>query len=242
MKKSEGTNNWLLIYLKKKKNHRQRRQLIAHQQPKSPISEQYRNIRTNIEFAAVDTNLHSLMVTSANPSEGKTTTTANMAVVFAQQGKKVLLIDADMRKPAMHQMFQVDNIFGLTNVLTHSERLEKCVQTTSVDNLHFLACGPIPPNPAELLGSKSMQELLAQAYSMYDLIIFDLPPILAVTDAQIMANVCDASILVVRSELTEKETAVKAKALLESAKGKLLGVVLNDREREQSLYYYYGTN
>ncbi|MEG7865358.1 CpsD/CapB family tyrosine-protein kinase [Bacillus paranthracis] len=229
------------MYLKRK-NHRQRRQLIAHQQPKSPISEQYRNIRTNVEFASVDTNLHSLMVTSANPSEGKTTTTANMAVVFAQQGKKVLLIDADMRKPAMHQMFQVDNIFGLTNVLTYSERLEKCVQTTSVDNLHFLACGPIPPNPAELLGSKSMQELLAQAYSTYDLVIFDLPPILAVTDAQIMANVCDASILVVRSESTEKETAVKAKGLLESAKGKLLGVVLNDREREQGLYYYYGAN
>ncbi|MBK5470002.1 MULTISPECIES: CpsD/CapB family tyrosine-protein kinase [Bacillus] len=227
---------------KKKQNHRQRRQLIAHQQPKSPISEQYRNIRTNIEFASVDTNLHSLMVTSANPSEGKTTTTANMAVVFAQQGKKVLLIDADMRKPAMHQMFQVDNIFGLTNVLTHSERLEKCVQATLVDDLHFLACGPIPPNPAELLGSKSMKELLGQAYSMYDLVIFDLPPILAVTDAQIMANVCDASILVVRSESTEKETAVKAKGLLESAKGKLLGVVLNDREREQGLYYYYGAN
>ena len=127
----------MALNLFKRKNHRQRRQLIAHQQPKSPISEQYRNIRTNVEFAAVDTNLHSLMVTSANPSEGKTTTTANMAVVFAQQGKKVLLIDADMRKPAMHQMFQVDNIFGLTNVLTHSERLEKCVQTTSVDNLHF---------------------------------------------------------------------------------------------------------
>ncbi|MDA1844520.1 CpsD/CapB family tyrosine-protein kinase [Bacillus cereus] len=231
-----------LNLFKKKKNYRQRRQLITHQQPKSPISEQYRNIRTNIEFAAVDKNIHSLMITSANPSEGKTTTTANMAVVFAQQGKKVLLIDADMRKPAMHQMFQVDNIFGLTNVLTHSERLEKCVQKTAVDNLHFLACGPIPPNPAELLGSKSMQELLAQAYSMYDLVIFDLPPILAVTDAQIMANVCDASILVVRSEATEKETALKAKGLLESAKGKLLGVVLNDREREHGLYYYYGAN
>ncbi len=162
----------------------------------------------------MDTNLHSLMVTSANPSEGKTTTTANMAVVFAQQGKKVLLIDADMRKPAMHQMFQVDNIFGLTNVLTHSERLEKCVQTTSVDSLHFLACGPIPPNPAELLGSKSMQELLAQAYSMYDLVIFDLPPILAVTDAQIMANVCDASILVVRSESTEKRNSSKSKRII----------------------------
>ncbi|MEH7457865.1 CpsD/CapB family tyrosine-protein kinase [Bacillus sp. JJ1127] len=227
---------------KKKKNHRQRRQLIAHQQPKSPISEQYRNIRTNIEFAAVDTKLQSLIVTSANSGEGKTITAANMAVVFAQQGKKVLLIDADMRKPALHQMFQVDNIFGLTNVLTQSKSLETCIQKTSVDNLHFLSCGPIPPNPAELLGSKSMQELLTQAYSMYDLVIIDMPPILAVTDAQIMANQCDASVLVVRSESTEKGAAVKAKGLLESAKGKLLGVVLNDCEREQSLYYYHGTN
>ncbi|WP_220788079.1 CpsD/CapB family tyrosine-protein kinase [Bacillus paramobilis] len=225
-----------------RKKRKPLRQLITHKEPKSRVAEQYRNIRTNIEFTSVDNHVRSIIVTSADPGEGKTTTTANMAVVFAQQGKKVLLIDADMRKPAMHQMFQVDNIFGLTNVLTHSERLEKCVQKTSVDNLHFLACGPIPPNPAELLGSKSMQELLAQAYSMYDLVIFDLPPILAVTDAQIMANVCDASILVVRSESTEKETAVKAKGLLESAKGKLLGVVLNDREREQGLYYYYGAN
>ncbi|MDH2881557.1 CpsD/CapB family tyrosine-protein kinase [Bacillus cytotoxicus] len=226
----------------KKKKRQPLKQLATYRQPKSNISEQYRNIRTNIEFTSVDHQIRSIIFTSASPGEGKTITAANLAVVFGQQGKKVLLIDADMRKPAMHQMFQVDNIFGLTNVLTHSERLEKCIQTTAVDHLHFLPCGPIPPNPAELLGSKSMQELLAQAYSMYDLVIFDLPPILAVTDAQIMANQCDASILVVRSESTEKEAAIKAKNLLESAKGKLLGVVLNDREREQSLYYYYGTN
>ncbi|QIW21083.1 CpsD/CapB family tyrosine-protein kinase [Bacillus thuringiensis] len=227
---------------RRKRNYRQRRQLIAHNKPKSPISEQYRNIRTNVEFAAIDTKIRSLMVTSPNPSEGKTTTIANLAVVFAQQGKKVLLIDTEMRKSTMHQMFQVNNIFGLTNVLAQSERFEKCVQATSVENLHFLPCGPIPPNPAELLGSKSMQELLAKTYSMYDLVLLDLPPILAVTDAQIMANYCDASILVVRSDMTKKEDAVKAKGLLESAKGKLLGVVLNDCDREQSLYYYYGVN
>ncbi|MFK4307398.1 capsular exopolysaccharide synthesis family protein [Bacillus sp. RC242] len=225
-----------------KRNYRQRRQLIAHQKPKSPIAEQYRNIRTNIEFAAIDTNIRSIIVTSANPSEGKTTTTANLAVVFAQQGKKVLLIDAEMRKPAMHQMFQVNNIFGLTNVLTHNERFEKCVQTTSVENLHFLPCGPIPPNPAELLGSKSMKELLEKTYDTYDLVILDLPPMLAVADAQIMANQCDASIFVIRSEVTKKEDAVKAKGLLQSAKGKLLGAVLNDCEREENLYYYYGVN
>lgn len=229
------------LFQKKSKDSRQRRQLITHNQPKSPVAEQFRNIRTNIEFAAVDKEIQSILFTSANPSEGKTTTTGNMAVAFAQQGKKVLLVDADLRKPAMHHMFQVDNIFGLTNVLTRSESFERCLQATKVENLHFLPCGPIPPNPAELLGSNSMQEFLEQAYRVYDLVIFDLPPILPVSDAQIMANQCDASVLVVRSESTEKEAAVRAKGLLESTKGKLLGVILNDREREQSLYYYYGT-
>lgn len=230
------------LFQKHSNQSRQRRQLITHNQPKSPIAEQYRNIRTNIEFAAVDKQIRSLMVTSANPSEGKTTTTGNMAVVFAQQGKKVLLVDADLRKPALHHMFQIDNIFGLTNVLTRSETFEKCVQQTNIENLHFLGCGPIPPNPAELLGSKAMTQFLQQVYEKYDLVILDLPPILPVSDAQIMANQCDASVLVVRSESTEKETAVKAKSLLESANGKLLGVVLNDLEREKNLYYYYGTN
>lgn len=230
------------LFQKNSNQSRQRRQLITYDQPKSPVAEQFRNIRTNIEFAAVDKDIRSLVVTSANPSEGKTTTTGNMAVVFAQQGKKVLLVDADLRKPAMHHMFQADNIFGLTNVLTRSESFGRCVQTTNVENLHFLPCGPIPPNPAELLGSNAMNEFLEQVYNMYDLVVFDLPPILPVSDAQIMANQCDASVLVVRSESTEKEAAVKAKGLLASTQGKLLGVILNDREREQSLYYYYGTN
>ncbi|WP_412676002.1 CpsD/CapB family tyrosine-protein kinase [Bacillus paramycoides] len=210
--------------------------------PKSPISEQYRNIRTNIEFAAIDKKIRSLMVTSANTSEGKTTTAANLAVVFAQLGKKVLLIDANMRKPAMHKMFLIDNIVGLTSFLTRNEQLEKCVQKTIVQNLHFLPCGPIPLNPAELLGSKSMQELLERTYSLYDLVILDLPPMLAVTDAQIMANQCDASVFVIRSAVSKKVEAKKATDLLKTVKGKLLGIVLNDCEIEENLYYYYGFN
>ncbi|MDM5157377.1 CpsD/CapB family tyrosine-protein kinase [Bacillus sp. DX1.1] len=226
----------------KKKTFRGHRQLIAYEQPKSSVSEQYRNIRTNIEFASVDKKIRSLIITSANPSEGKTTTVANIAIVFAQQGKKVLLVDADLRKPTLHQMLQMDNLFGLTNVLTRSKTLETCVKKTQIGSLDFLPCGPIPPNPAELLGASSMKELLSEAYGMYDLIIFDTPPILPVTDAQIMANQCDASVLVVRSGETEKDTGLKAKQVLGGAKGKLLGVILNDKEQTGSEYYYYGSN
>lgn len=225
----------------KKKISFQSYQLIAHQKPKSPISEQYRNIRTNIEFTTVDKNIRSLMVTSANPNEGKSTTTANLAVVFSKQGKKVLLIDAEMRKPTIHKIFQIDNFIGLTSALTHNEHLEECIQKTVVENLYILPSGPVPPNPAELLGSKSMHELLDRTYSMYDIVILDLPPMLAVTDARIMANQCDASIFVIRSEVTKKSDAIKAAGSLKTANSKLLGVVLNDCV-QKGLNYYYGIN
>jgi capsular exopolysaccharide synthesis family protein len=226
----------------KKKVQQTVRQLIAHTEPKSPISEQYRNVRTNIQFASVDNDLRSFIVTSSNPAEGKTTTTANLAVVFAQQGKKVLLIDADMRKPAMHTMFRTENVLGLTSVLSKQNKLETCVRETDVENLDFLPAGAIPPNPAELLGSSKMEELIEQAYKSYDLVIIDTPPVLAVTDAQVLANKCDGIVFVVRSGHTEKEQALKVKGLLENSKGKMLGVVLNAKAQEDSnYYYYYGT-
>ncbi|EEL84586.1 hypothetical protein bcere0029_56880 [Bacillus cereus AH1272] len=139
-------------------------------------------------------------------------------------------------------MLQVDNMFGLTSVLTRSKALETCVKKTRIGSLDFLSCGPIPPNPAELLGASSMKDLLSEAYGRYDLVIFDTSPILPVTDAQIMANQCDASILVIRSGATEKDVALKAKQALASAQGTLLGVVLNDKEQNGSDYYYYGSN
>ncbi|WP_230494893.1 CpsD/CapB family tyrosine-protein kinase [Pseudoneobacillus rhizosphaerae] len=224
---------------KTKKIGSNKRNLITHFSPRAAISEQYRTIRTNIQFSSVDESIRTILVTSSGPEEGKSTTVANLAVVFAQQGKKVLLIDADLRKPTVHYTFQLDNTTGLTNVLTKQTQLEKAAVTTLVDNLSVLSSGPIPPNPAELLGSKAMEDMLVTALEQYDIVIFDTPPVLAVTDAQILANRCDGTILVVGSGKTQIEPAVKSKELLLSSKGKLLGVVLNRKNAKDSQYYYY---
>ncbi|WP_319830022.1 CpsD/CapB family tyrosine-protein kinase [Bacillus alkalisoli] len=230
--------------LKRKKNitnNSTSRHLISHLLPKSPISEQYRTIRTNIQFSSVDSDMHTIMVTSSGPGEGKSTTAGNLAVVFAQQGKKVLYIDADLRKPTAHYTFQIDNFKGLTTVLTKQSVLIQTVEMTKVENLDILTSGPIPPNPAELLSSRAMDELLNAAKDIYDVIVIDTPPVLAVTDAQILANKCDGTILVVASSSTEIESATKSKELLEAAKAKLLGVVLNKKKmKDNSYYYYYG--
>lgn len=215
------------------------RSLITHFQSKSPISEQYRTLRTNIQFSNVDGEMRSLMVTSSKPGEGKSTTIANLAVVFAQQGKRVLLVDADLRKPTVHYTFRLENHIGLTNVLTKQMSWKSAIHSSDVANLSVLTSGPIPPNPAELLASSFMKELLEELYTQFDVVLFDTPPILAVTDAQIIANLCDGSVLVAHSGQTPIEAAQKSKELLQAAKGKLLGVVLNQKKQEEGQYYYY---
>jgi capsular exopolysaccharide synthesis family protein len=183
------------------------------------------------------------MITSPNPGEGKSTTIANLAIVFAQLGKKVLLVDADLRKPTIHYIFNINNTTGLTNVLMKQATLGDVLQQTPVINLFILPSGTIPPYPAELLGSTAMSQLIDRVNVDFDIVLFDTPPILAVTDAQIMANKCDGSILVVKSGSTEKEGAIRAKDILNTASSKLLGVVLNNKKMKDSNYqttYYYG--
>jgi capsular exopolysaccharide synthesis family protein len=232
--------NQLALNRKAKKSVMEyKRKLITALDPKSSISEQYRTIRTNIQFSAIDRDIRSIMVTSSGPGEGKSTTVANLAVAFAQQGKKVLLVDADLRKPTVHYTFNSTNTVGFTSVLTKQMDLIKAVRETEIENLAILTSGPIPPNPAEILGSKAMEKFFVEAYEAYDVLLFDTPPVVAVTDAQILANKCDGTILVVYSGKTEKEPVIKAKELLESAQGKLLGVVLNHKEIQGSSYYYY---
>ncbi len=213
--------------------------LIAQTNPKSPITEQYRLIRTNIQFSSVDKEIKTIVVTSAEPNDGKSTTAANLAIVLAQEEKKVLLVDADLRKPSIHYAFNLSNIHGITSVLTKKMDLRKTISNSNVPNLDILTSGPIPPNPSELLNSKAIETVINELKGIYDYIIFDTPPVLIVTDSQIVANKSDGVIMVVASGKTNKQSAVKAKELLEKANTALLGVVLNGIESNTSNYYYY---
>ncbi|MGG0788101.1 CpsD/CapB family tyrosine-protein kinase [Peribacillus simplex] len=213
--------------------------LIAHTNPKSPITEQYRLIRTNIQFTSVDKGIRSIVVTSSEPNEGKTTTAVNLAIVMAQQDKKVILVDADLRKPSVHYAFNLSNLHGLTSVLTKQANLGKAICNTDVPNLDILTSGPIPPNPSELLNSKAIEMTIDELKGIYDYIILDTPPVLVVADSQVVVNKCDGVIMVVASGKTNKQRAVKAKELLTKANSALLGVVLNGIETDSSTYYYY---
>ncbi|WP_082795354.1 CpsD/CapB family tyrosine-protein kinase [Alkalihalobacillus trypoxylicola] len=221
------------------KSPTKKRALIANERPKSPITEQYRTIRTNIEFSSVDQELKTLLVTSSGPGEGKSTTAANLAIVLAQNGNDVLLVDTDLRKPTVHHTFGILNTRGLTNLLMKTEVIEDVIQTSKVERLSILPSGPIPPNPAELLNSKTMELTLESFKSKYDIIVLDTPPVMAVTDAQVLGNKVDGSILVVSNGKTDRNQAVKTKELLSQTSSKLLGVVFNNKEVKKGNYYYY---
>jgi len=216
--------------------------IITQNNPKSPISEAYRVLRTNIQFSGVDKPLKTILVTSAGPMEGKTTTIANLAVIFAQCGSKVLLIDTDLRRPMLHKVFMLLNDRGLTNLLTSQKDTVSFIQHDVVKNLDVLTSGVIPPNPSELLSSNAMKNFIEKVKASYDIILMDSPPVVSVTDASIISTYADATILVVKSGKTEIETVKRAKELLEKINANIIGVVLNNISKKQldySYYYYY---
>jgi succinoglycan biosynthesis transport protein ExoP len=217
-----------------------RERLITQTAPRSPISEAYRALRTNIQFAAVDGPLRSIMVTSAGPSEGKSTTAANLAVVLAQAGKEVILVDADLRRPIQHRFFELPNSRGLTTALLDLEApVGEHIQHTSVPGLRVMTSSAIPPNPAELLGSQRQAELLAALQTEAEIIVVDSPPVLTVTDALIMASRMSGVLLVVEAGSTRRAGLQKAMDALKHAGGRVLGVTLNRMTRRRSGYYYY---
>lgn len=216
--------------------------LLAWVDKSSPISEQYRTIRSNIRFSTIaGEQVKTLVITSSGAGEGKSTTAANLAVVFATSGQRVLLVDADMRKPTVHKTFKLNNAVGLSTVLTKQTVEAEALQSTMVDNLFVMTSGPKPPNPSELLGEASTTAVMADLRQQFDVVLFDMPPVVAVTDAQIMAAKADGTLIVVREQVTKKDSLRKAKSLLEMADANVLGVIYKgSKNAYDEGYYYYG--
>ena len=214
-------------------------QLVTHQIPRAPVSEAFRMVRTNLNFAAVDDGLHTLIVSSASPGEGKSTTTANLAVVIAQTGKRVLVVDADLRRPKQHEIFETSNNQGLTTaILDNQTPASFHIQPTAVPNLKIMTSGPIPPNPAELLNSQRMNQVLADLKEEADVILFDSPPILSVADASILAPQVNGCLLVVEVAKTRRNMFLQAVSRLSNAKAHLYGGIMNSSQSSRRGYYY----
>lgn len=225
---------------KLKETNGERPSLITLTRPSSIIAEQFRTIRTNIQFSMVDENLKTLVITSAGPGAGKSTIAANLAVTFASQGKKVLLVDADMRKPTVHKTFRLPNHDGLTTLLTENDmQINDIIHRAPSEGLFIITSGVIPPNPSELLASKRMERLMNELEQNFDLIIFDMPPVIAVTDAQVMASKADGTIFVIPKGSTNKDMVLKSKDLLDKVHANVIGAIFNRVELSGDNYYYY---
>jgi capsular exopolysaccharide synthesis family protein len=216
--------------------------LIVQDNPKSPVSEAYRTLRTNIQFSSFDNELDTILVTSSGPSEGKSTTAANLALSMAEVDKKVLLIDCDLRKPSIHKKLNISNNKGLSNLLIGQFKFDEVAQKYS-DNMCILTSGTVPPNPSEMLASKKMRQFLEEAKKIFDFIILDTPPVVAVTDAQLLSTMVGGVLLVVAAGQAEIGAAEKAKELLENVKANIVGVVLNKADvaggKKYGYYHYY---
>ncbi len=213
--------------------------LIVRDDPKAPGAEAFRTLRTNLQFSRLDKKIKSILITSAGPGEGKTTIASNLAISFAQAGAKVIVVGVDLRRPSVNKQFQVSNNIGVTNVLTGQYSLDEAIQETNVEGLRILPSGPIPPNPAELLGSQKMKELVEQIENKADYIIYDGVPIIAVSDSVIMAQLVDGVLLVVSLGVTPRGVAVTSKEQLEQVGANILGVVANNIKEDSGYYYYY---
>lgn len=212
---------------------------IVDKLPKSITAESYRSLRTNIQYSSIDKQVKTLVVTSSNAGEGKSTVSGNLAYTFFQSGKRVLIIDCDLRKPSLHRKFNVSNEVGLTDVLVGTSELNKVMKKID-DNLYLLTTGTLPPNPAEIIGSNTMENFLDECKINFDYIILDTPPILPVTDSKLLAIKADATVLVVRSEISKSKHVSQAFKELEKVNANVIGTILNDVEmHSEKLYYDY---
>jgi capsular exopolysaccharide synthesis family protein len=211
--------------------------LVTLANPRSAAAEAYRTLRTNIQLSSIDSPVRALLVTSASADEGKSTTLANLAVAFAQAGQRVVIVDSDLRRPSLHTIFGVANERGLTTMLLEDDAPAPLVET-SVPGLRLLASGPIPPNPSELLGSKRVEQAIERLRADADLLLFDAPPVLAVSDAAVLSRRVDAAMLIVSAGRTTRDHASRARQLRVRAGARLLGVVLTNATVEEAVYSY----
>ena len=230
-----------------------KKELVTEQDPKSPISEVFRTLRTNIQFMNTKGKLKSILITSTLPGEGKSWTSSNLAVTFAQAGKKVIIIDADMRKGRIYSIFGVSPRPGLSNYLSGvdwdegeaSSNLADYIQKTDIENLFVISAGNVPPNPSELLISDQMTELMEKLKEMFDIIIFDGTPSQLVTDSLILTRIVDSTVIVTASKETKKEDLKRVVKNIKNVGGKIAGIVLNkvpvDAKKYEQSYYYGST-
>jgi non-specific protein-tyrosine kinase len=202
------------------------------------MSEAYRTLRTNLSFYSLDNPIRTLVVTSPATGEGKSTTIANLAVTMAQRGRRTILVDCDLRRPSLHTLFNLSEQPGLTNMVL--DETEAPLQKTSVDNLWLLASGTKPPNPADLLGTQKVDKVIEKLLTQADIVLFDAPPVIAVTDAAVLGAKVDGVLLVISAGKTRREHAERAKELLEKAKVRIVGVTLTNAPKDGSLGGYYG--
>ncbi|NJN67611.1 MAG: CpsD/CapB family tyrosine-protein kinase [Chloroflexaceae bacterium] len=212
--------------------------LIALRDPRSPAAEAYRTLRTNIQFSSLDKPLRTLLVTSTAPDEGKSLTLANLAVTMAQAEQRVILVECDLRRPTLHTLFGLPNEEGLTSVMLDQREASLPLQPTSVAGLSLLTSGPLPPRPADLLGSRRMEALVARLQDEADMVLFDTPPVTAVTDAAVLATRLDGVLLVLKAGKTRRDRAREARRMLEKVKANVIGVVLNNARLETTYGYY----
>ena len=218
--------------------------LVAHHDPMSKIAEAYKIARTNVEFAMLDKKLKTIAVTSAQQSEGKTVTIANLAISYAQAGRRILLVDADLRRPSIHRRFGLSNRQGLTTAIVRGAQPQAFVQDSKIPNLSILTSGPIPPNPAEMLMSETLWRLIDELKPHYDMIFFDASPVGVVTDAAIIATRVDGTIFVIRAGEIKKAQLTRATDLLKKVNAHVLGFILNGASKQTDdyyNYYYYNT-
>lgn len=217
------------------------RAMTVHLDPRSVVAEAYRTIRTAVYFSTANARCKTLLLTSPEPGDGKTTSASNLAIAIAQTGRSVLLLDADFRKPSQHKNLDIKDAIGLSSVLAGRETLENAIQKTGVEGLDILPCGPIPANPSEILNSREFAELIDLMAERYDHIVFDSPPVNRVTDAQILAAVCDATILVLRADKSTKKAGEHARNQLLAVGARLIGAIVNDAPKKKGYGVYGGS-